>query len=155
MSPPLNWSGAPEGTKSYALIAEDINNPAGPWTLWVLYNMGPTVTELAEGIPTSTALLPDGTAQGINDQKQNGYYGPCPPQRIISYQEEGWFKVDTIPPQKHVFTVYALDENLGLVSGITKAELVKAMEGHVLAQADTRGKFTPPHAVGGKGGPHL
>ena len=73
LSPPLEWSGAPEGTLSFALIGDDIDHHTGTWAHWVLYNIPPTVTELTEGITTSTAELPDGTVQGLNDYKNVGY----------------------------------------------------------------------------------
>ena len=132
-SPPLNWSGVPDSAKSLALIAEDIDHQAGPWALWVLYNVPPTVAELAEGVSTSTEVLPDGTTQGTNDERRLGYTGPCPPPVVKAYAAYENAGVPT-PPHSYVFTVYALDSVLDLSPAATKAELVSAMEGHILAQ---------------------
>ena len=79
ISPPLNWSGVPEGAKSLALIAENPDDASQIFAHWVLYNIPAEVTELAEGVPTTTEMLPDGSVQGINDFKRSGYGGPCPP----------------------------------------------------------------------------
>ena len=82
-SPPLTWSGTPLGTESFALIAEDIDHKTGIWVHWILYNIPGDVTKLAEGIPTSTIGLSDGTTQGTNDHKNIGYEGPCPDSIIV------------------------------------------------------------------------
>lgn len=81
-SPPLSWSGVPEGTRSLVLIVDDPDapDPAAPrmtWVHWVLYNIPPAVTGLPEGVAPDA--LPAGTGEGINDWKRTGYSGPCPP----------------------------------------------------------------------------
>ena len=143
LSPPLSWSGAPAGTESYALIAEDGDHHTGIWVHWVLYNIPADVIELAEGIPTSTAVLPDGTTQGTNDHMNMGYEGPCPAQSVIPWEGRGIVKV-VEPPHRYHFRLYALDAELGLAPGATKGELLSAMEGHILAQAETVGKYASP-----------
>ena len=151
LSPPLSWSGAPEGTMSYALIGEDLDHSAGLWEHWVIYNIPASVTELAEGISTSTEVLPDGTTQGKNAYKTTGYDGPCPVQIIIPGEGEN-YNDDTMqePAHKHRFTLYALDVDLGLAAGENKHKLLKAMDGHILAQAETVGKFQLPVVSGYK-----
>ena len=148
LSPPLVWSRAPEGTRSYALIAQDVDHQTGDWVHWVMYNIPADVTELAEAIPTTTDLLPDGTTQGTNDLRSIGYDGPCPEQIVIPGTGQGGVNTedrrDREPAHKYTFLLYALDTELGLAPGSTKAELVSAMEGHVLAQAETVGKFQLP-----------
>ena len=144
-SPPLTWSGTPQGAKSLALIADDPEHRTGLWVHWVLYNIPPNVTGLPEGIPTSTDVLPDGTVQGINHNKHIGYNGPCPPPNVaqgIFYSYAGE------KPHKYYFKLYALDSEVGLGPGATKEELVKAMDGHVLAQAEWVGKYTRPKQQG-------
>ena len=143
-SPPLDWSETPAGTKSLALIAEDIDHHTGNWVHWVLYNIPADVARFAEGIPTSTGVLPDGTTQGTNDNKSIGYSGPCPPPNVQSCSSAHQVKID--PPHRHYFRLYALDAEFGLASGATKAELLDAIEGHILAQANTMGKYTRPLA---------
>ena len=143
LSPPLDWSEVPDGTMSFALIAEDIDHQAGTWALWVLYNIPPDVTELAEGIPTSTQVLPDGTTQGTNDDRQPGYNGPCPPPNLFEVDiGDPGVASGTAAPHAYYFRLYALDAELDLAPGASKAELVSAMEGHILARADTVGKHT-------------
>ena len=151
-SPPLSWSGAPPGTVSLALIADDPENEAGLWVHWVLYNIPPDVNELPEGVPTTTDVLPDGTIQGVNDFKRTGYGGPCPPLRISSEPTLVQAGVDpklssTKKPHKYYFRLYALDTDIGLAAGATKDELLDAMDGHILAEAQTVGKYLRPEQV--------
>jgi Raf kinase inhibitor-like YbhB/YbcL family protein len=125
-SPPLAWSGVPMGTKSLALIVDDPDapDPAAPmmtWVHWVLYNLPTSATELAEGI----TALPVGTREGTNDWKRTGYGGPCPP----------------IGRHRYFHTLYALDVALPDLCTPTKDALLKAMQGHVLAQAELLGTY--------------
>ena len=146
VSPSLTWSGGPSETVSYALIAEDVDNETGSWVHWVVYNIPGNVKELAEGIPTSTAELPDGTIQGLNDYKRIGWEGPCPIQTVLQlypHANEGR-KNQQLSAHKYQFSLYALDNNFDLTSGKSKTELLKAMEGHVLAEAKRVGKFALP-----------
>ena len=149
LSPPMLWDGAPDGTVEYALIAEDIDHKTGIWIHWILYNIPGDVTKLAEGIPTITIGLPDGTTQGTNDHKNIGYEGPCPDSIIVpgkgvggtNWWPEGYGLYKVEPAHRYRFSVYALDKNLVLEAGATKPELLEAMEGHILAQAERKGKF--------------
>ena len=127
-APPLSWSGAPAETKSFALIADDPDapDPRAPrtiWVHWVLYNLPATASALPEG--ATAADLPPGTREGINDFRQPGYGGPCPP----------------IGRHRYFFKVYALDAVLPDLRTPTKAALEKAMNGHVLAQAQLMGTY--------------
>jgi len=125
VSPPLQWTNAPAGTKSFALIADDPDAPMGTWVHWVIYNLPAAMTSLAENMPRSPEL-PDGARQGINDFRQIGYGGPCPPPG---------------KPHRYFFKIYALDTLLDLKSRATKKELLKAMGGHVLAEGQLMGTF--------------
>lgn len=125
VSPPLTWSNAPAGTKSFALITDDPDAPMGTWVHWVIYNLPPTTTALAENTPRSPEL-PNGAKQGVNDFGRTGYGGPCPPRG---------------KPHHYHFKIYALDTPLDLKSGATKKELLKAMNGHVLAEGQLVGTF--------------
>ena len=125
-SPPLSWSGVPVGTKSLALIVDDPDapDPAAPkmtWVHWVLYNIPPTVKELPEAVQT----LPAGTLEGLNDWHRTGYGGPCPP----------------IGRHRYFHKLYALDIVLPDLGHPTKAQLEKAMAGHVLAEAQLIGTY--------------
>jgi Raf kinase inhibitor-like YbhB/YbcL family protein len=128
ISPPLSWSGAPSGTKSLALIVDDPDapDPAAPkmtWVHWVMYNIPPTATGLAEAVRPHD--LPAGTLQGVNDWKRTGYGGPCPP----------------IGRHRYFYKLYALDVMLPDLRSPTKASVEKAMKGHVLAEAQVVGTY--------------
>jgi len=125
VSPPLQWSGVPQGTKSIALICDDPDAPLGTWVHWVLYNIPPTVTELSEGIP-ATEIIPNGARQGTSDFQLIGYGGPCPPPGR---------------PHRYYFRIYALNTDLQLDPGATKTELVNAMKGHILAEGQLMGTY--------------
>ena len=122
-SPPLSWSEAPAGTQSIAVLCDDPDAPAGDWVHWVLFNLAPDVRSLPEHVARDAAL-PGGAIQGVNDYGRNGYDGPCPP-----------------PGQTHRyhFKVFALDARLDLAPASRKADLVRAMRGHVLAQGEVVG----------------
>lgn len=124
VSPPLRWSGPPDGTRSLALISDDPDAPMGTWVHWVMYNIPPHVRELREHVPPSEKLS-DGTVQGRTDFGRIGYGGPCPPSGTHRYY----------------FRVYALDTVLDVAPGATKRQLLRAMEGHVLAQGELMGKY--------------
>jgi len=128
VSPALAWSGAPEGTKSFALIVDDPDapDPAAPkmtYVHWVLYD----VPAGSAGVPESAKphTLPEGSREGQNDWKRQGYGGPCPP----------------IGRHRYFFKLYALDRGLGDLKKPTKAQLVRAMEGHILAKAELMGTY--------------
>lgn len=128
VSPPLEWSGAPAGTKSFALIVDDPDapDPAAPkmvWVHWVLYNLPASAGALAEG--AARGGLPAGTREGVNDWKRTGYGGPCPPTGRHRY----------------FFKLYALDRELADLGTPSKAQLEQAMQGHVLATAELVGTY--------------
>ena len=125
ISPPLNWSEPPAGTKSIALIVDDPDAPGGVFTHWVLFNLPSQTTELAEAMPAQ-AELPSGAQQGKTDFGRAGYGGPCPPPGR---------------PHRYQFTVYALDQTLDLKAGASKGELLSAMSGHILAQGRLTGIY--------------
>ena len=128
ISPTLQWSDVPEGTKSFALIVDDPDapDPAHPkmtWVHWVLYNVPTTIRSIPEGV--SRKDLPTGTLEGLNDWKKPGYGGPCPP----------------IGRHRYFHKLYALDVVLPDLQLPTKAKLEKAMERHVLAKGELVGLY--------------
>jgi Raf kinase inhibitor-like YbhB/YbcL family protein len=125
ISPPLSWKGVPDGTQSLALIVDDPDAPAGIWVHWVVFNMASTVSALSEGASSSGGKDTFGTA-GTNSYRKSGYGGPCPPKG---------------KPHRYFFKLYALDEKLGLNPGATKADVEKAMQGHILAQGQLLGTY--------------
>ena len=125
ISPPLSWSDAPSGTKSFALIADDPDAPSGMWVHWVAWNIPATAKGLKEGVEKNAALA-DGTKQGLSDFRRAGFGGPCPPSGTHRY----------------FFKLYALDSELNLPATATKKDVEAAMKGHVLAEAQTIGTYT-------------
>ena len=157
ISPPLDWSGAPQGAKSLALIVEEPQEarteeayysiaPSFGSVHWVLYNIPPDVTKLPEGVPTTTSVLPDGTTQGMNDFDGVGFSGPCPPPSVVRLSIQPGRMAE--PPHDYYFRLYALDTELDLAPGATKAELSAAIKGHILAYGETMGKFQGPRQQG-------
>lgn len=124
-SPPLRWSEPPAGTRSLALICDDPDAPRGNWVHWVLFNLPGQTQELAEGVPT-TETLGNGAKQGKNDFGKIGYGGPAPPKG---------------KPHRYFFKLYALDGSVDLPAGATKAQLVEAMKGHILAEGQLVGHY--------------
>ncbi len=128
-SPPLSWTDVPEGTRTLALIVDDPDapDPARPtrvWVHWVLYNISPSVTELAEGGVRSP--VPHGAREGLHDDGALGYDGPCPP----------------IGRHRYFHTLYALDAELrDLGAAAQRRDLDAAMSGHVLATAQLMGTY--------------
>lgn len=125
ISPALGWGDPPEGTRSLALICDDPDAPVGTWVHWVLYNLPVETRSLPEAVPPD-ADLADGSRHGQNSWRRLGYGGPCPPSGTHRY----------------FFKLYALDTNLGLASGVSKAQLLEAMEGHILGQAELMGTYS-------------
>jgi Raf kinase inhibitor-like YbhB/YbcL family protein len=125
ISPALEWTEPPAGTKCFALIVDDPDAPSGTWVHWVLYDLPVDVRKLDEGVE-KTLQLPDGARQGRNDFGKIGYDGPCPPRGA---------------PHRYFFKLYALDRKTNLKAGASKSELERAIKDHVLAEAEVVGLF--------------
>jgi Raf kinase inhibitor-like YbhB/YbcL family protein len=121
VSPPLSWSEPPPDTQSFALIMDDPDAPVGTWDHWVLFNLPADSRALPE-----RAGRPGNSIEGKNSWGRTGYGGPCPPRGRHRY----------------FFKLYALDTNLSLGSGTTKAQLLQAMTGHILAQTELMGTYS-------------
>jgi Raf kinase inhibitor-like YbhB/YbcL family protein len=125
VSPPLMWGESVEGTQSFVLIMDDPDAPGGIFTHWVLFNIPSDCRDLPEGIPTQEELT-SGGLQGKNDFRRIGYGGPCPPPgRAHRYR----------------FTLYALDQPVDLKAGVSKKQVLDAMQGHILAQGQLTGIY--------------
>ena len=129
VSPALSWSSAPEGTKTFALIVDDPDapdpkNPRMTWVHWVVYNIPSTAGSIPE--EATEENLPKGTRQGLNDWKNANYGGPCPP----------------IGKHRYFHKLYALDTELTGLQNPTKDELLHAMKGHVLEEAELIGLYS-------------
>lgn len=125
VSPALQWADVPLSAKSLALICDDPDAPMGTWVHWVICDLPPNLTGLSENVP-KLAQLANGAKQGMNDYKQIGYGGPCPPPG---------------KPHRYFFKLYALDGMLSLKPGLTKADLTRAMSGHILAEGQLMGTY--------------
>jgi Raf kinase inhibitor-like YbhB/YbcL family protein len=125
LSPALSWSGAPAGTKSFALIADDPDAPVGTWVHWVLYDLPGDATQLPQGVPPDERLS-SGAKQGTNDFRKVGYGGPCPPPG---------------KPHRYFFKLYALDTPSTLQPRATKPEVLRGIDGHVLGQVELVGTY--------------
>ena len=133
ISPPLHWSGVPDGTRSLALIVDDPDapDPATPrmtWVHWVVYNLPPSPAEL----PAGSRDLPQGAREGLNDWKRQGYGGPCPP----------------IGRHRYFYRLYALDTVLPDLGMATRQALDQAMRGHILAEAVLMGTYQKMGSAG-------
>lgn len=131
VAPPLHWRGVPSGAASLALIVDDPDapDPAAPrmtWVHWVVVDLPPGAT----GLPEGGRPLPAGAREGLNDWRRTGYGGPCPP----------------IGRHRYVFKLYALDTTLPALVRPTKADVERAMHGHVLAKAELVGTYRKRHA---------
>lgn len=124
ISPPLEWSDAPDTTQSFAVICDDPDAPNGTWVHWIIYDIPADTNGIDEKQPHNKALS-NGAKQGMNDFKNIGYGGPCPPRGTHRY----------------FFRIYALDTQLGLGPGASKDDLVRAMEGHILEEGSLKGKY--------------
>lgn len=124
-SPSLTWWEPPEGTESFALVVEDPDSPKGRFVHWLAWNLPATRRDLPERYPAE-AQLRDGVRQGRNGFGDTGYGGPRPPAGA---------------PHRYVFRLYALDTHLDLEAGATRAELERAIEGHVLGEATLTGMY--------------
>lgn len=126
VSPPLVISGVPQEAKALALIMEDPDAPIGLFTHWVLYEIPPTVKELPEGVPKRPEV-PGLGLQGVNDFGRVGYGGPCPPRGH--------------GPHRYFFKLYALSAPLGLGPRASRKNVLDAMQGKILAQAEYMGIY--------------
>lgn len=124
VSPPLAWSGVPETARTLALVADDPDAPRGTWVHWVVYQIPATEKGLPENVP-ARETLDGGARQGRNDFKNTGYGGPCPPSSAHRY----------------FFKLYALDAEPNLPPGVSKEQLLKAIEGHVVAEGQLMGRY--------------
>ncbi|MDO8522457.1 MAG: YbhB/YbcL family Raf kinase inhibitor-like protein [bacterium] len=126
INPPLVFSGVPEGAKSLALIMDDPDVPKalhadGVYDHWILFN-----------IPISTTGIPEGASAGVagaNGSGKSAYTGPCPPPQYEPSEH------------RYIFALYAIDTILSLKEGAIKQEVLKAMEGHIIQQAQLVGKY--------------
>ena len=120
LNPPLAIEGVPKEAKSLALVMDDPDAPGGVWVHWVLWNLDPATTQIAQG------SVPAGANQGVNSWERTGYGGPCPPSGTHRYY----------------FRLFALKERLELPSSTTRKELDRAMQGKILARCELLGTYS-------------
>ena len=119
VNPSLKIEHVPSNAKSLALVFDDMDAPRGTYVHWILWNINPNIKEIKEN------SVPEGAVQGMNDFRKPNYGGPCPPRRAYKY----------------VFKIYALDTLLNLNPNLTKKDLKKAMEGHIISRAQLTGLY--------------
>ncbi|MCF7871382.1 MAG: YbhB/YbcL family Raf kinase inhibitor-like protein [Candidatus Omnitrophica bacterium] len=134
-SPPLAWDDLPRGVKSFVLIVDDPDAPAGIWVHWVVYNIPASLEKLEENIDKKK-IDSLGAEQGKNDFGQIGYNGPCPPAG---------------PAHKYSFKLYALDREVQAGPAATKSELIERMQGHIIAETKLSGFYQRQEARKGEG----
>lgn len=129
VSPPLSWSGLPEGTQELALICDDPDAPRGTWVHWVVYSIPGTVAELPEGLGATAGREGElgGVVEGENSFGNTGYGGPMPPEAHGKH--------------RYFFKLYALESKLALEPGLDKQSLLRAMKGHVLGKGELMGTY--------------
>ena len=126
VSPQLHWNEVSKDVKSYAIIVDDPDAPGGDFVHWIIFNIPGNMMELNENV-TPSRNIPDEVMLGTNSFGRIGYGGPCPPPE---------------KPHHYFFRIYALDTILHHVeSGVTKQQLVKAMEGHIMASGELMGTY--------------
>ena len=125
VSPPLAWINAPANTKAFVLICDDPDAPVGTWVHWVLYDIPPETTSLAEHLPATPTVL-DTARHGLTDYHTVGYGPPGPPPG---------------KPHRYFFKLYAVDQPTDLAPRATKAQVLSAIKGHVLAEAKLYGTY--------------
>jgi Raf kinase inhibitor-like YbhB/YbcL family protein len=125
ISPALKWTDPPAGARSFALIVEDPDAPAGVWTHWVVFNLPAQARAMDENAPQQ-AELPNGGLQGLTSFGSVGYGGPCPPPGRA---------------HRYFFRLYALDTVLSLQAGAAKQDVLAALKGHILGEAQLMGRF--------------
>lgn len=119
ISPPLHWEGIPENTRSFVLIVDDPDAPNKVWSHWVVYQIPPGARDFKEGMP------PEGCVEGLNDFKEIGYGGPCPPSGTHRY----------------FFKLYALSESPSLPQGATKQQVEKAIAPYIISHTELIGTY--------------
>ncbi len=127
VSPEISWTGVPANAKSLVLMMEDPDAALKPVTHWIVANIAPNATSLAENTPKGMEMITNGAMQGANITGKIGYYGPKPPRAD--------------PPHKYHFQVFALDTKLNLPSGFNRQALLDAMKGHVVGKGETVGTY--------------
>lgn len=125
VSPPLNWQEIPEGAQSIVIIADDPDAPMGTWVHWLIWNIPAGEAGIRENVPSAEALA-NGAVQGTTSFNRVGYGGPAPPSGTHRYY----------------FKVYAIDKQLDLAPEARKADVEKAMQGHILAQGQMMGRYS-------------
>ncbi|MFW5714644.1 MAG: YbhB/YbcL family Raf kinase inhibitor-like protein [Brevefilum sp.] len=127
ISPPLSWSGVPEQVETLALVMDDPDAPDGTFVHWVVYNLPPVPPNLEEGASLSERLS-EGLREGANDSGEQGYGGPCPPRGGGEH--------------RYFFRLYAIDRELNLTGRVTRDQLMDAIEGKTLDEAELVGRFS-------------
>ena len=148
VSPPIAWSEPPPGTVSLALVVDSDQFPGPPYVHWLVWGISPDTRELPEAVPNTPEAPPAGPAamQGTNGNDKVGWSGPCPPPVRLNWTGP---KADNNPVKRYLFKLYALDSDIELGSEATKEDLLRAIEGHILAGGELQGEHVSSQRMSG------
>ena len=140
VSVPITWSDGPAGTISLALVVDSDQFPGAPSVHWVLWGIPPDATGLPEAVPNTAEALSIGpkARQGTNTDEKVGWSGPCPPPYTVS--RSGLTKSQDSAVKHYTFRLYALDTEIDLGPETTKEDLLRAIDGHILAGGELVGE---------------
>ncbi len=143
-SPFLKWTGAPDGTQSYAVVALDVDAQGGAFAHWLLWGVPPDVTELAAGASGSIEM-PGGSVEGVNGFKSTGWNGPCPPPRVIGSANQALTYIQAqstgVRSNLYLISVYALDNQPDLDTSSAMNDVLRAIDGHILAGGELETRY--------------
>ena len=140
-SPPIAWSEPPQGTVSLALVVDSNQHPGPRWAHWVLWGIPPAARELPEAVPNTPEAQAIGPTarQGTNSEDKVGWSGPCPePNRVPMSSTRPSNTRDVV--KKYTFTLYALDTDIELGPDATREDLLRAIDGHIIAGGELTGE---------------
>ncbi len=140
VSVPITWSEGPVGTISLALVVDSDQFPGAPSVHWVLWGIPPDATGLPEAVPNTAEAPSIGpkARQGTNSDEKVGWAGPCPPPYTVS--RSGLTKSQDSAVKHYTFRLYALDTEIDLGPETTKEDLLRAIDGHILAGGELVGE---------------
>ena len=148
ISPPIAWSEPPQGTVSLALVVDSDQFPGPPYAHWVVWGISPDTKALPEAVPNTPEAPSIGPTarQGTNSNERIGWSGPCPPPVRLNWTGA---KADNNPVKRYLFKLYALDTDIELASEATKEDLLRAIDGHILAGGELLGEHVSSQRLSG------
>ncbi len=148
ISPPIAWSEPPQGTVSLALVVDSDQFPGPPYAHWVVWGISPDTKAIPEAVPNTPEAPSIGPTarQGTNGNEMIGWSGPCPPPVRLNWTGP---KADNNPVKRYLFKLYVLDTDIELGSEATKEDLLRAIDGHILAGGELLGEHVSSQRMSG------